>query len=61
MKGPASPSPRCPFCSQVLDPDRDILWANAGGSFRGTAFMYCGRCGAVLGGAPDAKTLTKKD
>lgn len=55
--------PKCPGCGHILDPKTDILFDNAGirtMGFKGTSFMYCGFCGVVLGGAPDARTLTKK-
>lgn len=55
--------PKCPSCGQTLDPSTDLLFDNAGVramGFKGTSFIYCGLCGAILGGAPDARTFTKK-
>ncbi len=49
--GYQQPTPTCPHCKHTLDPTTDILYR--GLSF-GSAMMiiYCGWCGAVLGGGP---------
>lgn len=57
-----APSPICPLCKHTLDPKKDILWDNTGGSLavKGIGIVYCGWCGAVLG-ATDWQTLTKRE
>lgn len=55
-----SPGPSCPFCRAHLDPKTDLLWDNTGQlKVGGVSIVYCGYCGAVLGGAPFT-TFTKR-
>ncbi len=64
MAGPYSnpaPPPKCPFCSNMLDPTRDILYRGIGIAM---VIVYCGWCGAVLGGGVSASlhgTKTQRD
>ncbi len=51
--------PKCPYCQNVVVPAKDLLYTNAGGSFKGMAVLYCGFCGAILGGSSATLTLTK--
>jgi hypothetical protein len=48
------PAPYCPACKHVLTPDTDVLYQ--GISFGGKySIIYCGWCGAVLGGGPSSE------
>ncbi len=56
-----SPAPICPWCKRHLDPKKDVLWDNTGQlKVTGVTVIYCGFCGAVLGGA-DFVTLSKRE
>jgi hypothetical protein len=48
-----SPQPFCPHCKHALDPKNDVLYQ---GISLGSVYsiIYCGWCGAVLGGGPSS-------
>jgi hypothetical protein len=49
---PDAPVPACPWCKHTIDPKTDILWdTTAQLKLSGVTIVYCGWCGAVLGGA----------
>jgi hypothetical protein len=47
----ASPTPFCPFCRHPIEPSTDVLYdkVTAAGIYD---IIYCGWCGAILGGGP---------
>ena len=48
------PQPFCPSCKHVLTPATDVLYQ--GISFGAKySIIYCGWCGAVLGGGPSSE------
>jgi hypothetical protein len=56
---PESPAPYCPFCKHTLDPATDVLY-NTLSFGAGMIIIYCGWCGAVLGGGISGGKLFTK-
>lgn len=55
-----SPAPCCPHCRAKIEPRTDILWDSTGAmKLSGVTVIYCGFCGAILGGVPQL-TLSKR-
>ena len=52
--GTDAPQPFCPHCKHALTPSSDVLYQ---GISLGSKYciIYCGWCGAVLGGGPSSE------